>query len=295
MGAIVTLIILVGGALLWSALNRIGLLERRLGLLENERDLGYARQPADDQSAEMVAEFVPVPPVPPKANAPTAPPHSVPAEHKIAAKSNRVARIVSAAPIIVEPEPEPEPEKVTLPVSKEPPVKKAPAMDAPAAEVLGEPVLVETVEAGPKTPDPVSIEDGPVRRGISFNFEDLFGRRLPIWAGGITLAIAGILIVKYAIDAGFFGRVFTPWVQSVAGILFGTGLIAGAEFAHKNKDRVDDPRVSQALSGAGIATLYGAFLVAGNVYGLISPLLAFFGLACVTASCRPRDGWRGER
>jgi uncharacterized membrane protein len=279
METIVTLIILVGGALLWSAINRIGRLEHRLGLLENERDLVYARQPADDQSAEMVAEFAPVPP---KANAPTAPPYSAPAEHKIAAKSNRVARIVSAAPIIVEPEPQPE--KVTLPVSKESPVKKAPVMDAHAAEVLGEPVLVETVEAGRETPDPVSIEDGPVRRGISFNFEDLFGRRLPIWAGGITLAIAGILIVKYAIDAGFFGRVFTPWVQSVAGILFGTGLIAGAEFAHKNKDRVDDPRVSQALSGAGIATLYGAFLVAGNVYGLISPLLAFFGLACVTAA-----------
>ena len=31
-------------------------------------------------------------------------------------------------------------------------------------------------------------------------FEELFGRRLPIWAGGVTLAVAGFLIVKYSID-----------------------------------------------------------------------------------------------
>src|SRR3546814_6928900 len=52
-------------------------------------------------------------------------------------------------------------------------------------------------------------------------FETLFGKTLPIWAGGITLAIAGVLIVRYAIDLGFFARVFTPGVQVIAGILFG--------------------------------------------------------------------------
>jgi uncharacterized membrane protein len=50
----------------------------------------------------------------------------------------------------------------------------------------------------------------PAMRRAAINFEELFGRKLPIWAGGITLAIAGVLIVKYAIDQGFFGRIFTP-------------------------------------------------------------------------------------
>jgi uncharacterized membrane protein len=121
-------------------------------------------------------------------------------------------------------------------------------------------------------------------RTLSINFEDLFGRRLPIWAGGVTLAVAGFLIVKYAIDIGLFGRIFTPWVQAVTGFLFGAGLIAGAEWAHRARAKVDDPRVSQALSGAGIATLYGVFLVAGNVYTLIPQLVAFLGLAAVTAT-----------
>ena len=66
-------------------------------------------------------------------------------------------------------------------------------------------------------------------------------------------------------------------------MLFGFGLIGGAEWAHRQRDRVDDPRVSQALSGAGISTLYAALLVAANVYDLISPLAAFAGLAAVTA------------
>ncbi len=130
---------------------------------------------------------------------------------------------------------------------------------------------------------PESPQRASQKRNISINFEELFGKKLPIWAGGITLAVAGFLMVKYAIDMGFFGRIFTPVFQVISALLFGGGLIASAEWAHKAKDKVDDPRVSQALSGAGIATLYGAFLAAGNGYGLIEPLIAFIGMAAVTA------------
>lgn len=115
-------------------------------------------------------------------------------------------------------------------------------------------------------------------------FENLFGRTLPIWAGGLTLAIAGLLIVRYAIDAGFFAQIFTPPVQIICGVLFGIGLIGGAEYAWRNDDKVRDPRVAQALSGAGISTLYTAILVAANVYGLIGQSVAFLMLAAVTAS-----------
>src|SRR3546814_4296323 len=68
-------------------------------------------------------------------------------------------------------------------------------------------------------------------------FETLLGKTLPSWAGGITLAIAGVLIVRYAIDIGFFARVFTTGVQVIAGILFGPGLLGGAEYAWRNEDR----------------------------------------------------------
>lgn len=120
--------------------------------------------------------------------------------------------------------------------------------------------------------------------GMAARFENLFGKTLPIWAGGITLAIAGVLIVRYAIDAGFFARIFTRGVQVIAGGIFGLSLIGGAELAWRNEHRVRDTRVPQALSGAGIATLYAAVLVAANVYLLIGPALAFALLAAITAA-----------
>lgn len=117
-------------------------------------------------------------------------------------------------------------------------------------------------------------------RSFSSRFEEFFGRQLPIWAGGITLAIAGVLVVNYALAAGLL----TPALQVCVGIAFGLALIAAAEIAMRNEQRVQDPRVRQALSGAGIATLYAAILVASNVYGLIGPFAAFSAMAAVTAA-----------
>jgi len=174
-----------------------------------------------------------------------------------------------------------------------------------AAEPVIEPVIESTIElASPGTeqntevtpdsdelaaPEPQYIppepsEDAEPPRSMASRFEELFGKKLPIWAGGITLAIAGVLIVKYAADAGFFARIFTHGVQVISGVLFGLGLIAGAEFAWRNEARVRDVRVPQALSGAGIATLYAATLVATNVYGLVGPAAAFAALAAITAA-----------
>ena len=109
-------------------------------------------------------------------------------------------------------------------------------------------------------------------------FEELFGRRLPIWAGGVTLAVAGFLIVKYSIDAGLL----SPTVRVIFGFMFAAALIAAAEAALRGDLMVRDARVRQSLAGAGIATLYATILVAANVYGLIGPLTAFVGMALVT-------------
>ena len=185
------------------------------------------------------------------------------------------------AAFVAEPEPEPAP----VP-------EKVPVFDKPEPAVPEPETIVAKPEPEPKTvkittPDPVAPprpRPTPVAaQGWSFDFEDLFGRRLPIWAGGITLAIAGVLIARYAIDLGIL-KIFTPTVRVICGLIFGLGLIGGAEAALRNEDRVDDPRVRQAMSGAGIATLYAAILVAANVYTLIDPLTAFIGLAAVTAS-----------
>lgn len=192
-------------------------------------------------------------------------------------------------------------------VAEEPPVPPAveppstpsapPAAEIPASQGAGPIPMVPTVPARPAPqvaaparppsepatpPKPPGPPPAPPA-SLASRFENLFGKTLPIWAGGITLAIAGVLIVRYAIDAGFFARIFTRGVQVIAGGLFGLGLIGGAELAWRNEHRVRDTRVPQALSGAGIASLYVAILVAANVYQLITPAVAFILLATVTA------------
>lgn len=119
----------------------------------------------------------------------------------------------------------------------------------------------------------------PESRGRAFGFEELFGRRLPIWAGGVTLAVAGVLIVRYSIEAGLL----SPLVRFLSGLAFGAALIGAAETALRIEDRVRDPRVRQSLAGAGIASLYASVLVAVNIYALIGPITAFIGMAAVTA------------
>jgi len=161
----------------------------------------------------------------------------------------------------------------------------APAISPPEAEVREEVRPDASPTPAPRTPEPAkraAAEESPA--SLASRFENLFGKTLPIWAGGLTLAIAGVLIVRYAIDAGFFARIFTPGVQIIAGLLFGLGLIGGAEYAWRNEERLRDVRVPQALSGAGIATLYAAIMVAANVYQLVGPLLAFLALALITAA-----------
>ncbi len=161
------------------------------------------------------------------------------------------------------------------------PARSAEAVDTPDT-ISAPPLPVAAPMPTPKPPKPPTSA-GP-RASLASRFENLFGKTLPIWAGGLTLAIAGVLIVRYAIDAGFFARIFTPGVQIVAGLLFGFALIGGAEYAWRNEEKLQDVRVPQALSGAGIATLYAAIMVAANVYQLVGPLLAFLALALVTAA-----------
>src|SRR5690606_17914236 len=167
----------------------------------------------------------------------------------------RIIRTEVSAP---EPEPEAEPEP------------------EPAREPEPEPVVDETPARAEEEQREPSFATVPRK----FDFEDLFGRRLPIWAGGVALALAGIFLVRFSIEAGLL----TPPVRVALSFVFGLALLAGAEAAYRFETRVRDPRVRQALAGAGLATLYAGFYLAGTVYGLIGSAGAFVGLAAVTAA-----------
>jgi len=166
------------------------------------------------------------------------------------------------------------------------PIARDAAPAEPASAPLDTPETIthkpDATTAEPQDADAIDaafdqVEDDAI--GKTLDFEELFGRRLPIWAGGITLAIGGIFLVRLAIESGLM----TPPVRVAASFLFGIVLLIAAELAHRFEARLADPRVRQALAGAGLATLYAAFYLAGSVYQLIGPGVAFGGLALVTA------------
>ena len=122
------------------------------------------------------------------------------------------------------------------------------------------------------------LEASGYRFRPTFDFEEIFGRLLPIWGGGIALAIAGFFLVRWSIEVGML----THAVRVALGFAFGTLLLGAAEIAYRFEHRISDARVRQALAGAGLATLYASFYLAGTHYGLIGPAIAFAGLAGVT-------------
>lgn len=154
----------------------------------------------------------------------------------------------------------------------------APPTDSPAPseDTLSDTIAKDIAGQTPPATTQEQVEE-PAAKG--FDFEELFGRHLPIWAGGITLAIGGIFLVRLAIESGLM----TPPVRVATSFVFGILLLVAAEVAHRFEARLADPRVRQALAGAGLATLYAAFYLAGSVYELIGPGVAFGGLALVTA------------
>lgn len=157
--------------------------------------------------------------------------------------------------------------------------KAIPARRLDSAERLAaKPLEAEPTE--PESDEPEICYEEPETSGFSFDVEDFFGRLLPIWAGGIALAVAGFFLVRYSIEQGWLG----PQVRVALGFLFGSALLGGAEIAYRQEHRIADPRVRQALSGAGLATLYASFYFAGSQYGLIASAVAFLGLAGVTGA-----------
>ena len=152
----------------------------------------------------------------------------------------------------------------------------APPSESPA------PPIQETESPSPvaearaeRAPGRIEIEPRPLPE---FSFEALIGGRLPIWIGGAALVLAGFFLVRYSIESGLLG----PGTRTVLAALFGVALILGSEITRRLPATADDPRVAQALAGAGIASLYGTLYMAAALYHLIAPLPAFLLVLLVT-------------
>lgn len=198
-------------------------------------------------------------------------------QKQIIAEVQRQRDLLAAHPELRTAAPASEPVEAPAPAAEPvivPPVVEVPAPPEPLAppEPVAPPEPIPAMAAA-SAPTPAA-RAAPPRVAI----EELLGSKLPIWGGGITLAVAGFFIVKYSIDVGLL----SPTVRIVLALIFAAVLVGAGEFAKRWSATAIDPRVSQALAGAGIAVAYAAILMAANVYALIGPTTAFIGLAAVT-------------
>src|SRR3954468_23813211 len=119
-----------------------------------------------------------------------------------------------------------------------PPAHAAAQMDASNASLIG---------AAPAAPDAPRVSPADQLGGW---FERYVGGRLLIWIGGIALAVAGVLIVRFSVG------LITPAVRLGLAAALGVALVVGGEIAHRQRGAEVDPRIAQALVGAGILVLY---------------------------------------
>ena len=150
------------------------------------------------------------------------------------------------------------------PLKAAPPAPVSPSVSAPASPP-------ESVRQAP--PPPASPKPAP-RPGL----ESLIGARLPVWIGAIALVAAGFFLVRYSIEIGLLG----PGVRTILAAFFAALLAGGSELARRLPATREDPRIAQALAGAGIASAYGTLYVAAALYHLIAPLPAFVLMIAVT-------------
>lgn len=103
-----------------------------------------------------------------------------------------------------------------------------------------------------------------------------------LWLGGLILAIGGVFLARYAIEAGLL----PPIVRIIAGGTFGVLLIAAAEYLARNKERfnINTPYISASIASGGVVTCYAIVLVAFDFYHFLSPQVAFIALAAVAVA-----------
>ncbi|MEZ0259608.1 MAG: DUF2339 domain-containing protein [Alphaproteobacteria bacterium] len=120
----------------------------------------------------------------------------------------------------------------------------------------------------------------PPQPPASSGFEWQFGRRLPVWIGGVAIALSGFYLVKYSIEQGLLTRE----VRIFLGFIMGCILIYGARYIRLQKSGMaDGTRIAQALAGSGVAVLYGTVYAATSLYHFLAPWQGFMGMAIITA------------
>ena len=138
----------------------------------------------------------------------------------------------------------------------------------------------------------------PARNANRPGLEERLGTRWTVWIGGIALALGALMLVRYAIDQGFFG----PGARVLMGLLLSAALIgfgermrrrdahetasAGEPETPSEKQAVDfaRPSIPAMLTAAGTVAGFGSIYAAHALYGFIGPAIAFLALGAAAVA-----------
>ena len=114
------------------------------------------------------------------------------------------------------------------------------------------------------------------------SFEERLGTQWAVWVGGIALALGGIFLVRYSIEAGLLG----PGVRVVLGALLALALIAAGEWARRTErlagiSGLPSAHIPSILTAAGTVVAYADIYVSYALYDFLNPGLAFILLGIV--------------
>jgi uncharacterized membrane protein len=149
-----------------------------------------------------------------------------------------------------------------------------PSQDIVEKASRGEPVATRSA--------PASVIDAVAPRPKE-SLESRLGARWAVWVGGIALALGGVFMVKYSIDAGLL----SPAVRLFMAAIFGLLLIGIGELVRRRAvplvaDTFQNAMIPGILTAAGAVTLFGVCYAAHGIYGFIGPAAAFALLALVS-------------
>ena len=150
------------------------------------------------------------------------------------------------------------------------------------AQIIDEPIKPSNIAV-----TDTALADSTPSKAFVFSQENI--ENLWIWAmenwviilAAICLAFGGIFMVQYGVEYG----VLSPAWRIRFALVFGVALIGVGEKIRRHygdEDSTSAQYIPSAFSGAGLITLFVTTLAAHSLYGFITAIVAFFGLAAVS-------------
>ncbi len=142
----------------------------------------------------------------------------------------------------------------------------------PEIKIASEPPIQKIEAVAEKFVEPVIASPAPPR-----DIEHNLASRWFVWVGGVAVALAGLLFVKYAHDQGLI----SPVLRVIIGLLIAAGLVVAGEYVRRSRGQHVVDYVPAALSAAGLVMGFGVVYAAYGLYDLVSPAVDFVGLGLV--------------